>query len=95
MNGNVLVYQGIWSFEEHLRIYIMWTQNHVHWSTKSRFEIVQMASWIIEPLRCKKLFIYGIFSLHVVYCYLYSLFDTESTFSYSKIGKFFEFLSEL
>ena len=26
---------------------------------------------------------------------IYSLFDTESTFSFSKIGKLFEFLSQL
>ena len=53
------------------------------------------AKWLPKNSSQCGVFLYGIFSLLWLYCYLYSLFDIESTFSFSKIGQYFEFSCEL
>ena len=72
----------------YIRIYIMRPHNLIHWSKKVILGIVEIAPWIVEPL----LGIFDwIFSLFGVYFYLCLLFNIESAFSCSQIGKYFEF----
>ena len=86
MNGNSLVYLGNWLFEEPLA-HLQYAASKPC-SLEHRNSFLGSLKWL--PEHCG-VFIYEIFSLLVVYCYLYSLFDTKSTFSFSKIGKFFSF----
>ena len=89
MNGNYLVYLGNKLFEEPLA-HLQYAASKPC-SLEHRNSFLGSLKWLPELSSHCGVFIYEIFSLLVVYCYLYSLFDTKSTFSFSKIGKCFDF----
>ena len=95
MNGNALIYLGTcnWLFEE-LLVHSHYTASF-SCSLEHKKSFLESLKWYPEKSSHCGVFLCGLFSLLGVYSYHYSLFESESTFSFPKIGKYFEFSCEL